>query len=836
MLDSFIDRLRTDPFLSARLAAWRVEPAREGRFEPLPSGIKEPLGALLAARGIHRLYSHQVRALEAAEAGRPFVVATPTASGKSLCYNLPVLAAMRREDPRPTALYLFPTKALARDQVAELMTLACPEGFRTPLRADTYDGDTPSERRRIIRDRGDVVVTNPYMLHAGILPQHMRWRRFFERLRFVVIDEIHVYQGVFGSSVANVLRRLRRIAARYGSHPLFLGSSATIARPGGHFESLVEDSPVVIAESGAPRPERHHVFYDPPILNRALGLRASAVDEARRLVEMLMRLGVSTIVFGRTRSTVEVLTRYFKDLAPRCGLAEERVVGYRGGYLPDLRRRIERGLREGEIRVVAATSALELGVDIGSLDAVVMTGYPGSVASYHQQSGRAGRRSGRSISLLLGTSHPLDRYVLGHPEHVFASEGGGGAIHPDNLVIAANHMKCAAFELPFQVGEGFGRFPHAEPMLEVLSEPGGPLLEREGRFHWMAEGYPAEGVPLDAAEADSFLVILEDEKRSLGHVDRPAAITTIHENAIYQHQGVQYQITHLDWDGRRALARRVTVDHYTEAQTQTEIQVLHEDARLEDGDLLVGRGDVHVSSVATLYKKIRFYTNENLETGPIHLPPEESDTTAFWVVFGRGCGEDEDSIAGPVPGMDILRGMAWLLRGVAPLVIRMAGPDLRARAFGIHPHFDRPALFLYDNVPGGVGLAEGLHRSRRRFFRVAAETLAGCSCRSGCPGCVGVHPELGPGGKRTILDLLNRLRSMGEPGEQSAWGGRPPERCSPPAETLREEKVSHPVSAPESAHPATRSRLQASLPGSLEASEVGTRRGTMRMELCGEEE
>jgi len=782
MLDRFLHTLRSDPAHADRVAATRVDPPRAARYGSWPEGAAPELLEVLARRGIERPYTHQAAASESVLAGQHTVVVTPTASGKSLCYNLPILSSILAAggvgaaaggdgvaSDRPTALYLFPTKALSQDQVAELNELVKGVGDGSHgIGAWTYDGDTPGDLRTILREKGDVIVTNPYMLHVAVLPNHLRWHRFFRRLKYVVIDELHVYTGIFGSSVANVMRRLRRIARHYGSDPVFVAASATIPNPGSHFERLLEVRPTVIDDNGAPSSERHHVLYNPPLTNPALGLRERAVDTARGLAKELLRQRVPSIVFGRSRTTVEVLTKYLKDAALELGRDPAAVVAYRGGYLPNLRREIENGLRTGAISMVCATNALELGVDIGSLDAVVMCGYPGTVSSYHQQAGRAGRRSGTALALMVATSRPLDQYVLAHSEYVLEGHGGRAVVDPDNLVLATHHLKCGAFELPFHVGDAFGTFPHTGELLHVLAQPQGVLLEKAEKFHWMDQAYPAEEVSLDAVESDTF-VVLEDQPadvsrgqsgaagraRSLGHVDRPQALTTLHKGAIYQHQGVQYQIMELDWEGRRAYAKRVKVDWYTEAETETDIQVLQEDGEAASMLVVQGHGDVHVTTLATLFKRIRFYTNENVETGPIDLPAEEMDTTAWWLVIQpeleRQVRFDTGTRSGAVGGL------AHLLRGVAPLFVQMGGGALRARGYACHPHWERPVVLLYDGVPGGVGLAERLFSVREDLLAAALEVLRKCPCQGGCPSCIGLARDRGPAARRAAREILEAL-------------------------------------------------------------------------------
>lgn len=788
MVESFLALLKTDPSLASRIAHWHREPAVEGNSVPFPSALHPVLAESLRQRGIEDLYCHQAEAFEHVLAGRHTVVATPTASGKSQCYALPILSAMlaAREGralgrdgagrllpaaTRPTALFIFPTKALAQDQRAAVNeTIAAEEGTgsgiegladaRTlaarglaPIGAWTYDGDTPPDIRRRLRESGDIIITNPSMLHVAILPNHPRWADFFRRLRYVVIDEVHAQQGVAGASMANVLRRLSRIARHHGSEPVFIGCSATIANARAHFSRLVEREVVLVDKSGAPRGERHHVLLNPPVINVPLGLRARAVDEAREVCRHFLRLGLPAIVFGRSRSRVEVLTKYLKDAAASLDLDPATVVGYRGGYLPDLRRRIESGLRDGSIRMVAATNALELGVDIGSLDAVVMAGYPGSTASYMQQSGRAGRRRGASVTVLVASSLPLDQYVLQTPEHLFGARAGPEVvINPDNLVVATNHLKCAAFELPFRMEENFGAFPHTREVLHALAVPGGPLFAKEGRTWWMDEAYPAEKVSLDGGSTDNFVVVEMPSGRSLGTVDRPAVMTTLHPQAIYQHQGEQFVITHLDWEGRRAEAERVQVDYWTDAESRTEVQVLSEDQDSLRGHFRFGCGDVHTTRVATLWKRMRFYTNENVETGPIDLPPEELDTTGFWMALAPELVDrlrlHDTARAGT------LEGAATLLRAVVPALCQQGRSEVRALGLGSHPHFLSPVILLLDTVPGGIGLAEELMARHAALLRCALRVVRNCACQVGCPACIGTGMARGPEAKRAVMELV----------------------------------------------------------------------------------
>ena len=638
-LEALLDQIEQDSQLARRITHWQHLPSRPAQYAPYPSSIDRNLAEALRQRGIERLYAHQAAAVEAALRGENVVVVTPTASGKTLCYNLPVLNTMLAE-PLARALYLFPTKALAQDQLAELREID--EALGSRFEAQTYDGDTPQSSRPRIRKSADIIITNPDMLHAGILPHHTRWARFFQGLRYIVLDEIHTYRGVFGSHVANVLRRMRRICAFYGAHPQFICASATIANPQELAERLVEEPFTLVGadQDGSPQGEKHFLFYNPPIVDRQLGIRRSAVSDARLIAERFLEARVQTIVFARARLTTEVLLTYLRDSAAREGLPLERIQGYRGGYLPSERRSIERGLREREILGVVTTNALELGINIGHLDACVMTGYPGTIASTWQQAGRAGRRAATSIAVLVAGSSPLDQYIIKQPEYFFGRTPERALLNPDNLIIAVNHIRCAAFELPFEGNEAFGSFPHTQEALAYLEEEG--LLRLSGRqWHYAAQTYPSEAVSLRTAEMDNFLVTYNPPERPphgegsrvIGMVDRQSAPFLIHEGAIYLHGGESYLVRTLDWEGRRAEVEPVDAGYYTQASQSTNVEVTGVHQQVETAAAQKAHGDVLITSKATSYKKVRLYTHEILGWGEISadsIPEQEMETTAFW--------------------------------------------------------------------------------------------------------------------------------------------------------------------------------------------------------------
>ena len=675
-----LQRLRTSREHAGNFTAWRVLPERPADFAGFPDWLDARLEKTLRSRGIASLYSHQRAAAEAAHAGRNLVVVTPTASGKTLCYNLPVLQAML-DDPEARALYLFPTKALSQDQYAELHGVI--DALGAGIKTHTYDGDTPGEVRRAVRSAGHIVVTNPDMLHTGVLPHHTKWVKLFENLRFVVIDELHTYRGVFGSHLANLIRRLRRICRFYGSDPVFICCSATIANPRELAEALLEAPVELIDRNGAPSGQKIVAIYNPPVVNRQLGIRRSSAFSVRSIASELLRSGAQTIVFSPSRSSVEVLLTYLRgaleppprpspnalgegerdraiSIPPPSALTSrsarfatargrgggERVRGYRGGYLPLERRAIEQGLRDGSVRGVVATNALELGIDIGGLEASVLHGYPGSLASTWQQFGRAGRRGTLSFAVMVASSSPLSQYIATHPEFVFNGVPEAGRINPDNLIILSSHLKCAAFELPFAADEQFGA--QTADLLELLAEE--EVLYRSGdRYHWSAESFPAESISLRSAAIDNFVVIETGPKpRVIGEVDRPSAPMLIHEEAIYMHGGDQYHVDRLDWDEKKAYVRRVDVDYYTDANLAVDLKVLEAFEQSQAGAATRYYGEVALTFVATVFKKIKLDTHENVGWGKIHLPQEDLHTAAYWF-----------ALPAPSPAPPPSRSTAW---------------------------------------------------------------------------------------------------------------------------------------------------------------------------------
>jgi DEAD/DEAH box helicase domain-containing protein len=755
----------------------RQIPARKAKFQPVPRWVTSALSEAYRAKGIKELYSHQAAIAEMVRQGNNVVVVTPTASGKTLCYNLPVLnAVLENADSR--ALYLFPTKALAQDQLAELQDLA--RRLDDSFGVFTYDGDTPSDARKAIRERGHIVLTNPDMLHTGILPHHTKWMRLFENLRYIVLDELHTYRGVFGSHLANVLRRLRRIAKFYGSDPQFICCSATIANPGELASHLIDKDVEVVEENGAPAGEKLFVFYNPPMVNRNLGIRHSYINEATRVAKETLARKLQTIVFANSRLHTEVMLTYLQQANPPKPGQPEPIRGYRGGYLPTERREIERGLRDGHILGVVATNALELGIDVGSLDACVMAGYPGSIASTWQRAGRAGRRAGSSCAVFVASSAPLDQFIVQHPDYFFGSSPEHAHIQPDNLEILVNHLKCAAFELPISPDERFGNVNLPE-LCEQLAEAGF-LHESGGDWHWIDEAYPADTISLRSVTSDNFVIIDttgEDRGKPevIGEVDFSSALTTVYPKAIYIHQGQQYHVEHLDFDKRKAYVKPVNVDYFTDAIRYTQVRVLEvAEEQAFAGPAARVHGDVLVRSQVVGFKKIKFFTNENVGSGKLELPENEMHTTSFWLTLGHSLlAELPFSLSERQSG---IFGLLYALGSMATLLMMCDRRDL-GTAIGERPpsaaseinwedlavpanpseakEFFEPNLYIYDAYPGGIGFSEPLFRSYTTLLNRTFELINACPCENGCPSCVGPTADHSERTKEVALQILRRL-------------------------------------------------------------------------------
>jgi DEAD/DEAH box helicase domain-containing protein len=755
-----------DPIVTA---AHRL-PAVTPSFAPFPSETDDRLRGALAARGIEQLYTHQAEAFQHVLARRNIVTITPTASGKTLCYNAPVLDAILK-DPAARALYLFPTKALAQDQLAELhaLTEAVTHGTDARIGVFTYDGDTPADARRAVRGKAHVVLSNPDMLHSGILPHHPRWAKLFENLQFVVIDELHAYRGVFGSHLANILRRLRRVCRHYGSDPVFICSSATIANPRELAEGLTGTAFELIEKSGAPRGEKFFLFVNPPVVNAELGIRRSYLAEARRVALEFLKHNLQLIVFAQSRLAVEILTTYLKDAFHGPPGAADVIRGYRGGYLPNRRREIERGLREAQVRAVVSTNALELGIDIGALDVSVMAGYPGTIAATWQRAGRAGRRTTRSAAVLVASSAPLDQFVVRNPSYFFDGTPEHALINPDNLHILVDHVKCAAFELPFSEDEQFGEVD-VQQVLGVLSEEGF-VHHADGRWNWTNESYPADAVSLRSVSSDNFVIVdTTNGERVIGETDFTSGPSTLHEKAIYIVEGALYQVERLDFDGRKAFVKAVDCDYYTNAITYTKVTIL--DTFESETLAHAGRhhGEVHVVSRVVGFKKIKFYTNENVGSGELDLPEQQMHTSSYWltipapVMQALPFGNDDKR--------DGVVGLAFAMRNIAQLLLMCDGHDIGISVDGgaIERQIRtggagstrteiaaEPHVFVYDNYPGGIGFSRPLFDMHLSLLQRTRELIDGCPCASGCPSCVGPEGNTGPHAKQVASLILQQL-------------------------------------------------------------------------------
>ena len=651
-LSGVLADFRQDPAFMRCVTAWERIPARSAHVAPWPAALDPRLIATARERGIKQPYTHQVQAIEAALAGQHVVLSTSTASGKTLAYNLPILHTLLN-DADTCALYLFPTKALAHDQIANLKLQAA--SCKAQVAVRPYDGDTPSSQRPAIRREARLLITNPDMLHIGILPHHTRWARFFGNLRYVVLDELHTYRGIFGGHVANVLRRLRRVCRFYGSDPCFICTSATIANPRELAERLIEAPVTLVDDDGSPQGDKHFILYNPPLVDRQLGIRRSSTLAAKEIAIHFLHAGVQTITFARARLTTELLLGYLRDAVAAEGRDPQAIQGYRGGYLSSERRTIERGLREGRVRGVVATNALELGIDIGQLSACVMTGYPGTIASAWQQAGRAGRRVGTSVAVLVASALPLDQYLISHPRYFFGQPVERALLDPDNLAVLTNHLACAAFELPFETGERFGSVDDADALLDVLSEEG-VLHRSNGRYTWIGEGYPAGRLSLRTGIPDNVVIQemsdsvpsewpfqkVNSAPRVIGQMDRPSAPVLLHAGAVYLHGGATYVVESLNWEDGLACVRAAELDYYTRASSTTDVRVLEEylpshgaEGTEKQGNAARGYGEVLVTTRATGYRKIKRYTHETLAWAPIDLPEQELRTIGYWLTLSE---------------------------------------------------------------------------------------------------------------------------------------------------------------------------------------------------------
>lgn len=767
-----LEELKKIGIINDSITAIKHIPARQGRYMAYPSDVHPALIKALQEKGFSRLYTHQNLSWQLIKEGKNIVIVTPTASGKTLCYNLPVLDSILK-NPSARAIYMFPTKALSQDQRAELdeTIKLLPE----EIRIFTYDGDTPQDARKAIRARGHIILTNPDMLHAGILPHHTKWIKLFENLQYVVIDELHNYRGIFGSHLANILRRLKRIANFYGASPQFILSTATISNPLEMAEKITEEPVSLVDENGAPQGEKYFVFYNPPVVNKFLGIRRSYVNESRRVASIFLKNGLQTIVFAQSRLITEVLVTYLKEDIEKTIQQEGLIRGYRGGYLPLKRREIEKKLREGKIRGVVSTNALELGIDIGSLDVAVLAGYPGTITSTWQMAGRAGRKSGKSAAVLVGTSSPLGQFIINNPDYFFSKNPENALINPDNLSILVSHIECAAFELPFVEGEKFGSQEIGEILKFLVDEK---LVHfSKGKWFWTSDAYPADGVNLRSISSDNFVVVDTTEKsKAIAEVDFSSALTALHPKAIYLCEGEQYFVENLDFEQRKAYVKKTDVDYYTDAIDYTKIKILDSFDQKNLGKCDISHGEVHVATQVVGFKKIKFHTMENVGSGDLSLPQNEMHTTAYWLtipsqIFHSLSFASEEKING-------LFGLTYCLHHVSPLFmmcdLRDVGVSVGDNSTGksVPPRDIRqktshkedkdifsdidfePNIFIFDNFPGGIGLSPSLFDLEKELLKQCLKTIAACPCKEGCPSCVGPVKESGKQAKEVALEIL----------------------------------------------------------------------------------
>jgi DEAD/DEAH box helicase domain-containing protein len=742
-LPEFLGELQKNDCVSG----YHYFPPRPPQLVDFPEEMNSQLQRALKGRGIERLYTHQARAFELATSGKNVVVVTPTASGKTLCYNLPVLQR-HLEDCDARALCLYPTKALTYDQLDDFMQWANELAEGSSIGVYAYDGDTPQDARSAVRSRGHIVLSNPDMVHKGVLPHHTKWTRLFENLKFIVLDELHTYRGVFGSHLANLLRRVARICQFYGSNPQFICTSATIANPRELAEKLTGQPFELVQESGAGEGEKHLFFYNPPVVNRQLGIRRSYVKEAEHIAGAFLKRKIPAIVFANSRLITEILVRYLKESLEDGPIPEEMVVGYRGGYLPNERRRIERGLREGRIRGVVSTNALELGIDIGSLDVSILAGYPGTIASSWQRIGRAGRRTGTSVAVLIASSTPLDQFIVNHPEYFLNQPPEMGLINPDNIHILISHLQCAAFELPFGSAEKFGGHDVTE-ILEFLRDRG--FIHLAGnKWHWTNDSYPADSISLRSISSDNFVVVeTSGEARIIGEVDYTSAFSTLHEKAIYLHQGQQYYVYQLDIPGRRAYVKQVDSDYFTDAITYTKVRILETMETSAEHN----HGEVHVAHQVVGFKKIKFYTMENVGSGDLNLPTQEMHTTSYWVTIPRQVFESLSYST--TDRLNGLHGLAYALANLSCVFLMCDRRDLGSAVdAGLEDPTFNPTIFIYDNFPGGIGLSRPLFEIRDQVMDATRQLITSCKCEDGCPSCVGPTSMA----KQVALSILDCLQ------------------------------------------------------------------------------
>jgi DEAD/DEAH box helicase domain-containing protein len=730
---AFLHHLAVQPGYSGQMVHVEHIPRRQARSARLRLPLPGALQDCLHEHGLFPLYSHQAEAINYAREGKNVMVATSSASGKTLCYNAPVMEAVLTE-PRSCALYLFPTKALAQDQLRSLNEIFYPALFRAG-EVTTFDGDTPQVERADVRKRARVVLTNPDMLHLGILPNHQQWSRLLRRLNYVVIDEAHTYRGVFGSHVAGVMRRLRRLCQYYGSSPQFICCSATIANPGEHARELAGLPFEVVDKDGSPQGGKDFVFWNPPLIDQAKSVRRSANGEAANLFAELVNRDIRTLTFVRTRQLTEVIYNYTRRRLAEIGAGlSKKIKPYRAGYLPRERRQIERELFSGQLTGVVATTALELGIDIGDLEATVLIGYPGSIASTWQQAGRSGRSKEKALSFLIGLDNPLDQYFMRHPDFLFGKNFENALVNPDNPYILRAHLLCAAWELPLtgQDEEFFG--PALLGEIPVLEEQA-LLRERKGRWYLSPSIiYPAQGINIRSTSGENFAIMDISTASLLETIEASVALFQIFPGAIYLHQGESYLVEELDLAARTAHARPVTVNYYTQDKEITDLHIVRVMREKNCGRIKVYLGEVEVTTRVVGFKKLAQFTEEVIGEEPLDLPPQRFPTVALWFDMPPGVAarlsKDQLDFAGG------LHATEHAAIAILPLFALCDRNDIGGVSTPLHPDTGRPQVFIYDAYPGGIGIAEKGFDLVEELWQTTLKAIKECPCEEGCPSCV----------------------------------------------------------------------------------------------------
>ncbi len=744
VLDSVINEIINDNYFKKNITFSKKISSKDASYADFPAGLHPDLKTALLKKDITKLYSHQFESYEKVTNNKNVVIVTPTASGKSLCYNLPVLQNLLNTDN--TALYIFPTKALAQDQFNELIILD------STLKKNIYDGDTPNNSRKNIRNKSRIIITNPDMIHSGILPNHTKWVNFFEKLKYIIIDEMHIYKGVFGSHFANVLIRLKRISDFYKSKPQFILSSATIKNAEELAENLIGETVEVINKNGSPIGEKYFILYNPPIIDEEQNIRKSIIHETVKLSAEFIKKDISTIVFARSRLNVELIYQYLKN-DNRIKSVSEKVKSYRGGYLPNERREIEKGLKTGLIKGVVSTNALELGVDIGTLEVSITAGYPGSISSVWQQAGRSGRKNDFSVSILIANNNPMDQFIIKNPDYFFGQPPESAIINPANVFILMSHIMCASFELPFLENEKFGNF-NIKELLEYLEQE--DLIKKsDDTFFWNGEDYPAETVSLRSTNSGTVSIInIDKDNTVIGEIDKSSAYMMLFKGAVYFHLGNQFEVVESDFNNNKAFVKEINAQYFTEPVVNSEIQILKIHKQTVENTFVKYFSKVAIRTIISQYKKIKFYTNEILSTGEVNIPTSEMSTYSAVLTFPEELFEalnNTDLID------DILRATASLLQNIIPLHILCDYHDIVAKAQRRSIYFNLPSIFIYDIFAGGMGLSEKVFDKIDDILNEIYKLVTECTCKYGCPSCIGPANQYKKDTKSETINFLKKV-------------------------------------------------------------------------------